>query len=77
MQHLSGVSSREIVNTLNEKVKEFADGAQQSDDLTILCIGKQAPKRTIVLTNKLSEVTKLRQFMEGAARNSASPTTSS
>ena len=68
MQELSSLSSREIVNTLNEKVKDFANGAQQSDDLTILCISKQAPKRTILLTNTMSEVTKLRSFMEGAAK---------
>ncbi len=73
MQELSSLSSREIVNTLNEKVKEFANGAEQSDDLTILCISKQAPKRTILLTNKLSEVTKLRQFMEGAGKEFGIP----
>jgi sigma-B regulation protein RsbU (phosphoserine phosphatase) len=73
MQEMSGLSSREIVNALNEKVKEFANGAEQSDDLTILCIGKQAPKRTILMTNKKSEVGKLQQFMEGAAKEFGIP----
>ena len=73
MQEMSGLSSREIVNALNEKVKEFANGAEQSDDLTILCIGKQAPKRTILMFNKKSEVGKLQQFMEGAAKEFGIP----
>ena len=73
MQDLSMLSSREIVNRLNTNVKEFANGAQQSDDLTILCISKRTPKRTILLTNKKSEVTKLQKFMEGAAKEFGIP----
>lgn len=73
MEELSNLSSHEIVKTLNAKVKEFANGAQQSDDLTILCISKRTPRRSILLNNKMSEVTKLRNFMEGAAKEFGIP----
>ena len=73
VEDLTFLSSREIVTTLDSKVRHFANGAEQSDDLTILCISKQAPKRTLCSTNEMSEVTKLKQFMEGAAREFGIP----
>ena len=73
VEDLTFLSSREIVTTLDSKVRHFANGAEQSDDLTILCISKQAPKRTLFITNEMSEVTKLKQFMEGAAREFGIP----
>ena len=73
VENLTFLSSREIVTTLDTKVRHFANGAEQSDDLTILCISKQAPKRTLFITNEMSEVTKLKQFMEGAAREFGIP----
>ncbi len=38
LQSLKGSSSEEIVNLINEKVKEFAGDAEQSDDVTQLVI---------------------------------------
>lgn len=73
VENLTYLSSREIVTTLDSKVRHFANGAEQSDDLTILCISKQAPRRTLFITNEMSEVTKLKHFMKGAAREFGIP----
>lgn len=48
-------------------VKEHADEAEQSDDLTIMTIkylGPEAMKRKLVITNEISEISKLSQFIE-------------
>ena len=36
-----GAASKQIVNTVNQKVKEFTDGAAQSDDITQLVIRRK------------------------------------
>ena len=38
---LKGASSRQIVDTVNARVKEFTDGAPQSDDITQLVIRRK------------------------------------
>ena len=38
---LKGADSKEIVDTINAKVKEFVDGAPQSDDITQLVIRRK------------------------------------
>ena len=38
---LAGKESVRVVDTINEKVKEFADGAPQSDDVTVLAIRRK------------------------------------
>ena len=41
LAELKGASSKQIVDTLNAKVKEFVDGAPQSDDITQLVIRRK------------------------------------
>ena len=41
LAELKGASSKQIVDTLNAKVKEFIDGAPQSDDITQLVIRRK------------------------------------
>lgn len=45
MQTLRGLSARETVETLEESVRTFAGGAEQSDDLTMLALGRLLPVR--------------------------------
>ncbi|MBR3989056.1 MAG: SpoIIE family protein phosphatase [Bacteroidales bacterium] len=41
LSRMQGAESRQIVDTVNAKVKEFADGAPQSDDITQLVIRRK------------------------------------
>ena len=41
LKELKGASSKQIVDTINAKVKEFIDGASQSDDITQLVIRRK------------------------------------
>lgn len=41
LKSLAGRDSRTIVGTVNDKVREFADGARQSDDITQLVIKRK------------------------------------
>jgi len=41
LAELKGATSRQIVDTINAKVKEFIDGAPQSDDITQLVIRRK------------------------------------
>ena len=41
LAELQGATSRQIVDTINAKVKEFVDGAPQSDDITQLVIRRK------------------------------------
>ena len=38
MKHKASLSSRQVVDMLNEAVEKFRDGAEPSDDLTLMCI---------------------------------------
>lgn len=41
LSELKGATSKQIVDTINEKLKEFVDGAPQSDDITQLVIRRK------------------------------------
>jgi sigma-B regulation protein RsbU (phosphoserine phosphatase) len=79
-----GQTSQSIVNDLQQRVNGFVDGAEPSDDLTLLCIklqdmagnhcGSDGEVRTLPLTNSLSELDKLHDFVADLAReNSIEP----
>ena len=38
MKHKASLSSRQVVDMLNEAVEKFRDGAEPSDDLTLMCL---------------------------------------
>ena len=38
MKHKASLSSRQVVDMLNEAVEQFRDGAEPSDDLTLMCL---------------------------------------
>ena len=61
-----------LIHEMKEKVAEFVDGAEQSDDLTLLAIQytpKEKPvifRDTLLIMNKVSEITKLNAFVKSA-----------
>lgn len=63
MQKIGKSSPREIIESLDGYVKQFTDGTEQSDDLTILCISKVKNVNRIVLKNDMKEVARLKGFM--------------
>ena len=60
----------QLVHTMVDRVKAFVDGAEQSDDLTMLVIGytphtyELILHDQLVLTNKVSEVKRLNAFIK-------------
>ncbi|MBL7151920.1 MAG: SpoIIE family protein phosphatase [Candidatus Omnitrophica bacterium] len=52
----------ELISGLLEKIKTFSDGAPQSDDITLMALKYLgANKKTVILKNKLSELSGLAQ----------------
>ena len=54
---------RNIVDTMQESVDTFTDGAEQSDDLTMLAIRYQTP--AIVMRNDIQQIPTLAEWIEG------------
>ena len=66
------ITSEKLIQTLTNRVNGFVDGAEQSDDLTLLAI-QYTPQEnpvvfceTLALVNKVSEITRLNAFVESA-----------
>ena len=57
-----GLSPRETVQTMQQKVNGFVNGAQQSDDLTMLAIRYQVP--ALVMRNDIQQIPTLAEWME-------------
>ena len=66
------VVSKELIRTLTNRVNGFVDDAEQSDDLTMLAIQYTPHEKplifseTLILINKVSEITKLNAFVKSA-----------
>ena len=66
------IVSEKLIRTLTNRVNGFVDGAEQSDDLTLLAIQytpQETPiifRETLTLINKVSEITKLNAFVKSA-----------
>ena len=56
----------EIIEATFEAVKSHADGATQSDDITVMCIKYSVKdmEKSIVLANDISEIGRLNEFVE-------------
>ena len=65
-------TSENLIRTMTNRVNGFVDGAEQSDDLTLLAIQYTPQEKPIVfsetltLINKVSEITKLNAFVKSA-----------
>lgn len=67
---LSNLSAEQLLKSMNESIRDFENGAEQSDDITMLAI-RYTPKsernllhESLTLTNDISEVDKLGTFMK-------------
>lgn len=72
LETLSGGSRTpgEMVRSVEESVRRFTDGAEQSDDITMLSIrydGMERMDETLTLSNDLSQVEPLTGFVQGLA----------
>ncbi len=62
-----------LMDTLHERAVQFADGAKQSDDLTMVAINYHRPDEAIILketkflSNDVKEVPELNQFIKSVA----------
>ena len=66
LQSLSSMAydrPREIIENMQSSVEAFVDGAQQSDDLTMLAIRYQTP--AIVMRNDIQQIPTLAEWIDG------------
>ena len=57
------VGPREIVVEMKRRVETFVDGAEQSDDLTMLCVRYQTP--ALIMRNDIQQIPTLAEWIEG------------
>ncbi len=62
-ERMISLSPREVVEAMRADVVAFVDGADQSDDLTMLCIRYQTP--AIVMRNDIQQIPTLSEWIEG------------
>ncbi len=75
MMHIlqAGVESRVLIDTISNAVHTFADGAPQSDDLTMLYIRfmnsrkSEETERHLILHNDIQQIPQLAEFVEAVA----------
>ena len=60
---MAGNRPREVIETIQQSIKEFVDGAQQSDDLTMLAIRYQTS--AIVMRNDIQQIPTLAEWIDG------------
>ena len=65
-------SAQQLIDSIREKVKEFVDKAEQSDDLTLLAFkfhkSDSFAEKSITLKNDISEVSELNKFIDESCR---------
>ena len=70
MKQSEQVSSRGLVTHIKEDIELFTNGAEQSDDITIMSVRykplseNMLVSKEIVFTNKMEEVTRIAQFVD-------------
>ena len=62
----SSKEPNEIIEETFVEIRKHADGAEQSDDITVVCVryNAEAMEKTIILANDISEISKLNAFVE-------------
>jgi sigma-B regulation protein RsbU (phosphoserine phosphatase) len=66
------IAAEKLIQTMTHRVNGFVDGAEQSDDLTMLAIQYTPQQKPLVLSekltivNKVSEISKLNAFVKSA-----------
>ena len=71
----SKASAKEVVDYLTQHVNIFANGTEQNDDLTLMCIrhaevdyNSTTTKRRLIIKNELSEVSRMHTFIMTVCR---------
>ena len=70
LRYAPNCSPQELIALMNDDVTRHADGAEQSDDLTMLCVRYKELQQTIItrqeltLHNQVDEITRLAPFIE-------------
>jgi sigma-B regulation protein RsbU (phosphoserine phosphatase) len=82
LEKLTTASAKTVVENLQQAVAEFVDGAEPSDDLTLFCVrvkpgtaagctndgeSQPAAELSLTMTNSLTELPRLQQFVEQLA----------
>ena len=74
-QNLYNLSSHEQINAMTDVVTKHADGAEQSDDLTMLSIkylhqqNEEAKSKHLTLKNEVEELNKLPEFVDAVCED--------
>ena len=70
MQILQGHSAQETIRFLEKSVQAFANGTEQSDDLTMLALQlkQEDTKTTLVLKNDIQEIPRMNEFVNRACK---------
>ena len=58
-----GLSPRHLVNAMQASVENFREGAEQSDDLTMLVVRYQKP--ALIMRNDIEQIPTLSEWIEG------------
>jgi anti-sigma regulatory factor (Ser/Thr protein kinase) len=68
------MTAQDQVDTMRQAVREYTNGAEQSDDLTMLAVRYMPATETLTLFNDLLELERLEPFLEGFfSKNSLDP----
>jgi sigma-B regulation protein RsbU (phosphoserine phosphatase) len=79
LHNQSSVTPKEILHEMENSVKEFVGSAEQSDDLTMLCIQYLRLqrdiklKRSLILPNDIETIPQLNVFIDQAAEDAPLP----
>ena len=63
LKRTNGMPPRDMIDAMQNSVAEFVNGAQQSDDLTMLAIRYQIP--AIVMRNDIQQIPTLAEWLDG------------
>ena len=62
-ERMKGLSPRHLVNAMQASVEAFREGAEQSDDLTMLVVRYQTP--ALIMRNDIEQIPTLSEWIEG------------
>ena len=71
----ASMTAQEQIAAIRQAVREYTDGAEQSDDLTLLAIRYMPERESLTVSNDLQELERLEPFLEDFFnKNSLDPT---
>jgi anti-sigma regulatory factor (Ser/Thr protein kinase) len=66
LQKSASLDTDEIINITFEQIRHHANGAEQSDDITVMCLKYTGSdmEKTIILDNDIAQISRLAQFVD-------------